>query len=50
MDSDEDVIPPFQGAAKPLRNKVKAEDVRKSFYSLSNNKAPGEDNIYMGNY
>ena len=45
VDSDQDVIPPFQGAAKPLRNKITAEEVRKSFNSLSNSKAPGEDNI-----
>ena len=45
MDSDQDVIPPFQGAAKPLRKQITAEDVRISFNSLSNNKAPGEDNI-----
>ena len=45
MDSDQDVIPPFQGAAKPLRNKITAEKVRKSFNTLSKYKAPGEDNI-----
>ena len=45
MDSDQDVITPFQGAAKPLRKKITAEKVRKSFNSLSNNKAPREDNI-----
>ena len=44
-DSRQDVIPPFQGAAKPLRNKITAEEVRRSFKSLSNYKAPGEDNI-----
>ena len=45
MDSDQDIIPPFHGAAKPLRNKITAEEVRKSFNRLSNNKAAGEDNI-----
>ena len=45
MDSDQDVIPPVQREATPLRNKITAEEVRKSFNSLSNNKAPGEDNI-----
>ena len=45
VDSDQDVVPPFQGAAKPLRNKIRTEEVRKSFNSLSDNKAPGEDNI-----
>ena len=45
VDSDQDVIPPFQGATQPLRKKITAEEVRKSFNSLNNNKAPGEDNI-----
>ena len=45
MDSDQDIIPPFQGAAKPLRKKITAGEVRKSFNNLSSNKAPGEDNI-----
>ena len=45
VDSDQDVTPQFQGAAKPLRKKLTAEEVRKSFDSLSNNKASGEDNV-----
>ena len=45
VDRDQDVIPPFQGAAKPQRNKITAEEVRKSFNSSRNNKAPVEDNI-----
>ena len=44
VDSDQDVLPLFQGAAKPLKNKITAEEVRKSYNGLSNNKAPGEDN------
>ena len=46
VDRDQDIIPPFQGAAKPLRNKNKSRrELKKSFNGLSNNKAPGEDNI-----
>ena len=44
VDSDQDVMPLFHEAAKPLWKKT-AEEVRKSFNSLNNNKAPGEDNI-----
>ena len=45
VDSDQDVLPPFQGAAKPLKNKlITAEEVRKSYNGLSNNKALDEDN------
>ena len=44
MDNDQDIVPPFQGVAKPLRKK-KITRGQKSFNSLSNNKAPGEDNI-----
>ena len=46
VDSDQDVLPPLQGAAKPLKNKlITAEEVRKSYNGLSNNKALDEDNI-----
>ena len=45
MDSNQAVIPSFQGAAKPLRKKITEEDVRTSFNSLRNNITPGEDNI-----
>ncbi|GFR67696.1 retrovirus-related Pol polyprotein LINE-1 [Elysia marginata] len=40
------MISPFQGEPKPLEKPIKPEEVRKSFNSLSNNKAPGEDEIH----
>ena len=39
-------ITPFEGEPKPLKNPITPEEVRKSFNSLSNNKAPGEDQIH----
>ena len=39
-------ITPFQGEPKPLKNPITPEEVRKSFNSLSNNKATGEDQIH----
>ena len=42
VDSDQDGIPPFQGAVKRLRKKI-TEGVRKISNSLSNIKAQGED-------
>ena len=45
VDTNEEFIPPFQGEAKPLTKEITAAEVRKSFDSLSNNKAPGKDNI-----
>ena len=44
VDSDQDVIPPFQGETEPFR-KSKQRRGQKGFKSLSNNKAPGKDNI-----
>ena len=39
-------ITPFEGEPKPLKNPITPEEVRKSFNSLSNNKATGEDQIH----
>ncbi|GFR68891.1 hypothetical protein ElyMa_000289100 [Elysia marginata] len=35
------MISPFQGEPKPLEKPITPEEVRKSFNSLNNNKAPG---------
>ena len=45
VNNAKDVIPPSQESARLLRKKIRAEEVRKSFSSFSNNKAPGKDNI-----
>ena len=39
-------ITPFEGEPKPLKSPITPEEVRKKFNSLSNNKAPGEDQIH----
>ena len=36
----------FEGEPKPLKNPITPEEVRKSFNSLSNNKATGENQIH----
>ncbi|GFR95619.1 retrovirus-related Pol polyprotein LINE-1 [Elysia marginata] len=40
------MISPFQGEPKPLEKPITPEEVRKSFNSLNNNNAPGEDEIH----
>ncbi|GFS06789.1 RxLR effector candidate protein [Elysia marginata] len=40
------MISPFQGEPKPLEKPITPEEVRKSYNSLNNNKAPGEDEIH----
>lgn len=38
-------ITPFEGEPKPLNNPITPREVRKSFNKLSNNKAPGQDQL-----
>ena len=45
-DETAEEITPFEGEPKPLKNPMTAEEVRKSFNSLSNNKATVEDQIH----
>ena len=42
---DETNIPPFIGHPKPLEYPITTDEVKNSFKSLSNNRAPGEDGI-----
>ena len=44
-DNSEPEIIPFQGESKPLQVPITADEVRKAFNSLSNNRSPGEDQI-----
>lgn len=46
QDEKAEMISPFQGEPKPLEKPITPEEVRKSFNSLNNNKAPGEDEIH----
>ncbi|GFR98716.1 endonuclease-reverse transcriptase [Elysia marginata] len=46
QDEKAEMISPFQGEPKPLEKPITPEEVRKSFNSLINNKAPGEDEIH----
>ncbi|GFS26594.1 hypothetical protein ElyMa_001723700 [Elysia marginata] len=43
QDEKAEMISPFQGQPKPLEKPITPEEVRKSFNSLNNNKAPEEE-------
>ena len=45
-DETAEEITPFEGEPKPLKSPITPEEVRKSFNSLSNNKARGKDQIH----